>query len=94
MGIVDGLEKIFNEIVQEENVLEEWNTTKVTLLHKGGKKDKRYIKNYRPVAVANTINNIFCGIMKGKISRKIEEEGSISDEQSGFRRNRRGTDNI
>ena len=92
--ILGGLERLFGEIVRTERVLEEWNKTKVTLLHKGGHKSKKEIKNYRPVAVANTISNIFCGILKEKITEVVEREGIISDEQSGFRKNRRGTDNL
>ena len=58
------------------------------------KKKKRDIKNYRPVAVANTISNIFCGMIKGKMTNMIEEEELIGEEQNGFRKDRRGTENL
>ena len=32
---------------------ESWNETRVTLLHKGGCKSKKELKNYRPIAVAD-----------------------------------------
>ena len=64
------------------------------LVFKGGKKDKKEIKNYRPIAVANTVSNIYCGIIKEKIREILEEEEIVSEEQNGFRINRRGTENI
>ena len=97
----EGGEKISNiihhlcgQIIEDEEVIVKWNTVKVTLLHKGGKKSKKEIQNYRPVAVVNTIANTFGGIIKKKLERIVENEKIISDEQNGFRRDRRGTDNL
>ena len=49
------------------------------------------------MAVANTISNIFSGIIKDKMTIIVEEEELISGEQNGFRnknknknKNRRG----
>ena len=66
----------------------EWNTVKVKLVFKGGKRDKKEIKNYRPIAVGNSISNIYCGILKDKITNVIEAEEVLSEEQNGFRKNR------
>ena len=46
------------------------------------------------MAVTNTINNIFCGINKDKMTTIVEEEELISEEQNDFRKNRRGTENL
>ena len=46
------------------------------------------------MAVANTISNIFCGIIKDKMTNIIEEEELIGEEQNGFRKDRRGTENL
>ena len=72
----------------------EWKEVQVKLAFKHGKKEKRDIKNYRPVAVANTISNIFCGIIKDKMTIIMEEEELIGEEQNGFRKDRRGTENL
>ena len=68
-----GLEHLFKQIVEEEEVVEEWNKVLVNLIHKGGNKNRKQIKNYRPVAVTNTISNIFCRIIKEKITGWIEK---------------------
>ena len=46
------------------------------------------------MAVANTISNIFCGIIKDKMTNIIEEEELIGEEQNGFRKDRRGTESL
>ena len=84
-NIEEGLLDLF-ESIGEEEVPIEWNKVQVKLAFKHEKKDKKDIKNYRPVAVANTISNIFCGIIKYKMTTTTEEEELISEEQNGFRK--------
>ena len=92
--IEEGLLDLFGSIDEEEEVPIEWNEVQVKLAFKHGKKEKRDIKNYRPVAVANTISNIFCGIIKDKMTIIMEEEELIGEEQNGFRKDRRGTEHL
>ena len=75
--IEERLLDLFGSIDEEEEVPIEWNEVQVKLAFKHGKKEKRDIKNYRPVAVANTISNIFCGIIKDKMTIIMEEEELI-----------------
>ena len=51
------------------------------------------LKNYRPITLKDNIGIIFCGLLKNRLYNQIKEK-NISDEQNGFRENRRGTDNI
>ena len=92
--ISKGLYLIFKEIEKEEEVPIEWNKVNTKLTFKGVKKDKKKIKNYRPISVVNTIANIYCGIIKEKLRDIIEEEEIISEEQNGFRKNRKVTENF
>ena len=92
--IIKGLYELFRKIDEEEEVPAEWNKSKVKLTFKHGKKDRKEIKNYRSIAVANTMSNIFGGIIKDKMTYIMEMEEMISEEQNGFRKNRRGTENI
>ena len=92
--IETALETLFEKIDEDEQVPLEWNTVKGKLVFKGGKRDKKEIKNYRPIAVANSISNIYCGILKDKLTKVIEEDEILSEEQNGFRKNRRGIDNV
>ena len=51
----------------------------VKISFKRGKKDKKEIESYRPLAVANAVSNIFGGKIKKKMGRIIEEEELISE---------------
>ena len=92
--IIKDMKILSNNILKEENVPEIWNYGKTVLLHKGGLKPKNLIQNYRPITLTDNIGKIFCGLLKNRLNKQIEENNIISDEQNGFRENRRGTDNI
>lgn len=66
--------------------------SRVTLIHKGGGKDKENIVNYRPIAVINIIAKIF-GILTNEKLRAWTET-QIRLEQNGFRKCRGGLVNI
>ena len=66
----------------------------MTLVHKGGYKTKDELKNYRPIALADTVGKIFCSILNERLSAMIEQLGVIGEEQNGFRKDRRAEDNI
>ena len=92
--IVDSLYNIFDKIIEEEKVPVNWNKCKVKLIHKGGNKNKKDLKNYRPISLINTISKIFCSLLNDSIVQNIEENDVLGEEQQGFRRERRGEDNL
>ncbi|RUM30947.1 MAG: hypothetical protein DSY42_03580 [Aquifex sp.] len=59
---------------------------KTTLLHKGGHKSKKELKNYRPIALADTIAKVFCGGLSGRLSECSERCKVLGEEQNGFRK--------
>ena len=91
--IQEGLGKLSNKIAEDKQVIENWNIVKLTLIHKKGK-DPTLIQNYRPIAVANNITNIYSGLIKQMLTTILEQEIILSQEQNGFRKNRRGSDNL
>ena len=93
-AVIDRICDLFKQIWVDEEVPKEWCESKVTLLHKGGHKNKKELKNYRPIALANNISKIFCGIVNDRLKEVIEREKVMSEEQNGFRQDRRGEDNI
>ena len=92
--IVDMLWNLFREVWREERVLQKWNESRVILLHKGGHKSKKELKNYRPIALNDTIGKIFCMCLNERVCEAVERNGVLGEEQNGFRMNRRGEDNI
>ena len=61
-GVTDKLYILFKEIWVSERVPDKCNECKVILLHKGGYKSKKR-KNYRPIALTDTVGKIFCSIV-------------------------------
>ena len=55
---------LFRKIVEEGEVPQDWNRSRVTLAHKGGRKSKEDVGNYRPIAVINTLVNVFGWVMR------------------------------
>ena len=92
--VVHTLHELFTTILREEKVPIDWNNNKVKLLHKGGHKSKKELKNYRPVALSNTLAKIFCGILNKRMKAICEEKEILGQEQNGFREDRRGEDNL
>ena len=93
-SMIENIRVLMNKIMEEEKVPEGWREARVTLIPKGGGKDKREIKSYRPVTIVNVICKILGSILKERLSREVEGNKVLSDEQNGFRRGRRGSDNI
>ena len=93
-GVVEGLHKLFNRILEEERVPSKWNESRVSLLHKGGHKSKRELKNYRPISLSDTVCKVFCGIMNERLKEIFERNNVMGEEQNGFRSDRRGEDNL
>ena len=92
--MIQNIYMLFRKIWEKEEVPTEWNACRVRLVHKGGHKSKKEIKNYRPIALNDTISKVFCGIINERLQQLVELEGAISEAQNGFRRKRRGEDNI
>ena len=57
--LIDRMTDLFNQVWEEERVPRMWNECRVTLLHKGGHKSKNELKNYRPIALVNTVGKVF-----------------------------------
>ena len=91
---VEALYRLFGAVWETETIPGKWNESKVILLHKGQNKSKLELKNYRPISLANTGGKIFASIMSKRLSKEVEDKGVLGEEQNGFRRTRRGEDNI
>jgi len=85
---------LFRKIFVVDRAPGNWNESRVCLLHKGGYKDKKELKNYRPIAITNAISKVFCGLLNERMTSLVESNNLLSEEQNGFRGDRRGTDNL
>lgn len=81
---------LFNEILEKEQIPEQWTKTTITLIHKKG--DKHQINNYRPVSLMSNIYKVFSKLILGRINKTLEE--NQPPEQAGFRKNFSTIDHI
>lgn len=88
--IAPRLTDIFNEIINTENIPEDWTKSTIILLHKKG--DKGDIANYRPISLMSNIYKVFSKIILSRITNTLEE--NQPKEQAGFRRHFSTIDHI
>ena len=93
-SMIDVLMNLFKAVWNAGRVSERWNESRVILLHKEGHKRMKELKNYRPITLMDTISKIFCMLMKERMKNSIEQMRLLSDDQNGFRANRRGEENM
>ena len=92
--IIEMLYNLYKSIWVNEKVPTYWNQIKVKLIHKGQYKSKKKLDSYRPIALADTIGKIFVGMINHRLRNLCETFDIFSEEQNGFRIDRRGEDNI
>ena len=66
----------------------------MSLIHEGGHKCRKEIRNYRPIAVCDTVCKIFYGVLNERLSEMVERNRVMGQEQNGYRKDRRGEDNM
>ncbi|XP_064468588.1 uncharacterized protein LOC135380802 [Ornithodoros turicata] len=86
------LRKIFNNILQTKEIPESWKKSVVRLIHKGHGKSMDDLNSYRPITLQNNTAKLFASIINDRLNKAYEH--SLSEAQNGFRRNRRGSDNL
>ncbi|KAF2353058.1 hypothetical protein FHG87_016185 [Trinorchestia longiramus] len=64
---------LFDEICRRQKDSDEWNEYNIVLLHKGGHKNMKEL-NCKPIAPADTVSTIFCGILNERMKHVVEEQ--------------------
>lgn len=91
-GLNKALLKIFNRVRKGGVAPGGWNIGKIKLIHKGGVKNK--LDNYRGITISSCIGKVYCSVLKERLEKVVEEEGTLGEIQTGFRKNRCGMDNV
>uniref|UniRef100_A0A670J379 Reverse transcriptase domain-containing protein n=1 Tax=Podarcis muralis TaxID=64176 RepID=A0A670J379_PODMU len=69
-----------------------WSSALIVLIHKKGPRTEP--SNFRPISLLNVIGKIYSGYLLNKLSKWMEDDNIIADEQAGFRPGRSTTDQI
>ena len=92
--MIDRMTGLFNEVWEEKRMPRKWDKCRVTLLHKGGYKSKNELKNYRPIALVNTVGKVFCAVLNERFCKWIERVRVLGEGQNGFRVDRKAENNV
>jgi exonuclease III len=89
---IEYLLNIFNKVMEEERLPREWSRIKMYFLYKKGERSNP--KNYRGIALLNTVVKIFTRLIEMRLRHWAEICNLLPESQSGFRRERSCVDNI
>ena len=70
----------------------DWNVSLLSMIHKNGNKNE--CNNYRGISIGSCLGKVFTKILQSRISNYLEDNELLSDNQAGFRKNYRTTDQI
>jgi hypothetical protein len=89
---IEYLTKMFNKVWNNNELPNDWTQVEIkTIYKKGNKLDP---KNYRCIALTNTILKVFTQILTTRLSNWAESKHILPEEQSGFRTQRSCVDNL
>jgi len=91
-NILPFLHKLFNYIFEYGIFPEDWSVALLHPLHKKG--DLNQPDNYRGISLLNICSKLYSFVLNKRITRWVELNSVIGEEQAGFRENRCTTDNI
>ena len=81
--MIEHLRTIVNRALVNGEFPEEWKDAHVTLLTK--KPPAERLQNQRPIALCNTSYKLFSVIVNMRLTRTMEENGILQQEQEGGR---------
>ena len=82
--------KIFNAILEQRKIPNEWKEAKMIILHKNG--DRRVIKNYRPISLLSHMYKLFTRVLQKRMESILD--ANQPREQAGFRKGYSTTDHL
>lgn len=88
------LHKLIGHVFEKGVVPDEWLKGVISPVFKSGSKDVRDPMQYRGIVLLCTMNKIYCHILNARLSKWLDENNVLVDEQNGFRRMRSCIDHI
>ena len=70
--MIDLLMNLFRAVWNAERMPDRLNESRIILLHKGGHKSMKELKNYRPIALMDTIGKVFCMLLNERMKRVLK----------------------
>ena len=78
----------FNVWFRTGNIPTEWGKEIINPIPKSNSYDQRDPLSYRGITLASSLYKLYCAILNNRLTRWVEENGKLVDEQNGFRKDR------
>jgi len=91
-GLKDSLLLLFQKMWKEERVPKDWARGIIVPIFKEG--DKRNADNYRGITLLSVVGKVYMSILNNRVSRWLESEKKLVEEQGGFRASRSTAEQI
>ena len=85
---------LFNVCFRTGNIPTEWGKGIINPIPKSNSYDQRDPLSYRGITLASSLYKLYCAILNNRLTRWVEENGKLVDEQNGFRKDRNTIDQV
>ena len=86
--IADALTLLYNASLIQGKVPDDWKHATISPIFKGGSKFRSSAESYRPVSLTSVSCKIMEHVLHSHIMCHLEQEGTLTNNQHGFRKNR------
>jgi hypothetical protein len=91
---IEIIHKICNHCFLSGEVPSAWNQSIISPIPKDSSKDSLNPNNYRGIALISVPCKIYCDILNHRISKWLEDNHKLGDEQNGYRKDRNCIDHL
>ena len=85
---------LFNVCFTTGCIPSEWGKGIVNPIPKSANNDPRDPMSYRGITIAPSMYKLYCYVLNNRLSKWVEINDKIEDEQNGFRKNRSTIDHL
>ena len=86
------LHRVFIVCYETGKVPRDWGKGIINPIPKANVADHRDPLSYRGITLASTMYKLYCSILNGRLSKWLEYNDKLTDEQNGFRKGRSTVD--